>query len=60
MKNYMTVKEMIETLKKYDENWLVAVDGGEGANGSWGTLSICEDLDDVIWQNGEIILESED
>ena len=60
MKSYMTVKEMIETLKRFDENWFVAVDGGESEHGSWGEIFIGEDMDDVIWGNGEVILEYED
>ena len=60
MKNYMTVKEMIETLKKYDENWFVSVHGGEGGSGSWGCFCICKDMEDVIWMTGESILEYED
>ena len=55
----MTVKELIKVLSKFNENDIAIVNGGEGCHGNWGYLMICENEEDAIWQNGEIVLEME-
>ena len=39
----MTVKELMELLKNYDENKTVEIMGGEDGNGSWAELSVGND-----------------
>lgn len=43
MKSEMSVKELLEILKRYDENEQVYVKGGEDGDGEWGVLVIGED-----------------
>ena len=39
----MTVKELMELLKNYDENETVEIMGGEDGNGAWAELSVGND-----------------
>lgn len=34
------VKELKEMLAQFDDNALIALDGGEGGEGSWATLNV--------------------
>ena len=48
----MTVKELMELLKNYDENKTVEIMGGEDGNGSWAELSVGNDaiMEYGYWQ----------
>lgn len=59
-KRTMTVKEMIEALKKYSDNAIVFVDGGEDSCGSWGIFGVAENEVDALWCSGEILLQNID
>lgn len=40
----LTVKELIEKLKMYDENTIVELEGGDDAWGGWAELRINEEI----------------
>ena len=42
--NKLTVKELIEKLKEYDEDMIVTIDGGDDAWGGWAELKIGEEI----------------
>lgn len=42
--NKLTVKELIEKLKEYDENMIVTIEGGDDAWGGWAELKINEEI----------------
>lgn len=44
MKSTMSVKELLEILKRYDENEGVYVKGGEDGDGEWGILVVGDDI----------------
>ena len=42
--NKLTVKELIEKLKEYDEDMIVMIEGGDDAWGGWAELKIDEEI----------------
>ena len=42
--NKLTVKELIEKLKEYDEDMIVTIEGGDDAWGGWAELKIDEEI----------------
>lgn len=54
---FMKVKDLIEELKEFDENYYVSLSGGECVDGSWATLTVCETEEDALWDNGVIIMD---
>lgn len=42
--NKLTVKELIEKLKGYDEDMIVTIEGGDDAWGGWAELTIDEEI----------------
>ena len=60
MDEYKKVKDLIEELKKFDENYYVKLSGGNGAYGDWATLTVCEDEEDAMWDIGTVIMEESD
>ena len=59
MKDTMTVKQMIDTLSQFNENYLVYISGGQDERGDWATLNVGEDDEDVDWNYGKTLLEYE-
>lgn len=57
---FMKVKDLIEELKNFDEEYLISISGGEGVNGSWATLTVCETEYDAIFDIGTVIMEYSD
>lgn len=55
----MTVSELKSILAKYDNEQVVAVNGGEDEYGSFAYLVICDNKDDAMWCCGDIIMEYE-
>lgn len=53
----MKVKDLIEELKDFNEEYLVSISGGEGADGDWATLTVCETEEDAFFDIGTIIME---
>lgn len=57
---YEKVKDLIEILKKFDENDYVVLSRGEGSNGEWATLMVWKNEKDTRWGIGTVIMETED
>ena len=55
---YEKVKDLIEMLKKFDENCYVVLSGGECSMGDWATLTVCEDEEDAFYGIGTVIMET--
>ena len=54
---YTKVKDLIELLKEFDENYYVTISGGEGADGEWAVLMVSESEQEAKWDIGTVIME---
>lgn len=54
---FMKLKDLIEELKNFDEEYFISLSGGEDVDGSWATLTICETKEDALFNNGIVIME---
>lgn len=52
----MTVGRLKSILAKYDNEQIVTIWGGEGAEGDFGCLAVCDTEEDAIWDDGDIIM----
>ena len=56
----MKVGRLKSILAKYDDEQIVTIWGGEDENGGFGCLAICNNEDDALWCNGELIMTYEE
>ena len=57
---FMKLKDLIEELKEFNEESFISLSGGEGVNGDWATLTICETKEDAIFDIGTVVMEDGD
>ena len=57
MKDSMKVERLKSILAKYDNDAIVYIYGGEGAEGEFAYLIISDNEEEVIWCGGDVIME---
>lgn len=55
----ISVRRLKSILAKYDDEDIAYVYGGEGADGDYGYFIIAHKEEDIIWGDGDCILEYE-
>ena len=53
----MKVKDLIEELKNFNEEYFISISGGECADGDWATLTVCKTEEDALFDIGTIVME---
>lgn len=59
LKDTMTVGRLKSILKKYNNEQWVTIWGGEGSEGDFGCLAVCDTKEDTISGYGDMIMEYE-